>query len=64
MITKWKIQLHYNKEKDRYDLAVWNGREFEFVFDIPPCGNITRFFKELDDKDDYITWLINTGKEH
>lgn len=62
-MTKWKCKLKFNADKNRYDFSIYAGGKWHFVYDFQPCDNLKKFFKGLNENEEYITWLMNTGKE-
>ena len=62
-MTKWRAKIEYVAALDMFHMSIWAGKKWHFVYDFKPCDNLYKFFKGLTKEEEYITWVINTGRE-
>ena len=54
------IRIIWNSKKMRYDLYAKNKKEYIFVFDMPPCKNVIKFFRGIKRKRLFYEYELNS----
>lgn len=54
------IRITYNAQKMRYDLYAQVRNEFNFIFDMPPCKNVLKFFRGIKRDHNFYEYELNS----